>query len=166
MLSTCIIVQGVSRNYIFRKDNNFLSFRHEIVKKVSFEKGTPKFLFYVHTHLLEHLSTGFNTSSYSRFELSGQSLQKIFRDRRQELPDEMLYFYSATRLSLVNFFLHVATHKKKFNGLRSGERGGHIKSDSFDINLPRKLTSGQSTAILDMWAEAPSSMKMVQFLIS
>ena len=104
-----------------------------------------------------------NAPSYSGDELLGHSLQQIFRDRRQKLPDELFHLCSAARLGSMNVFLHVAPQS---NGLRSGDRGGHMKSDLLDISLPGNLSSSQSIAILEVWAGAPSCIKTVRLLTS
>ena len=61
-------------------------------------------------------------------------------------------FCKATWVGFMNFLVHVAS-QKEVQRVRSGERGGQMKSDLFEINFPWKRVSNQSMAMdgLDPW---------------
>ena len=82
--------------------------------------------------------------------MAGYPLQKIISDGHHEVLEQLHYLSDVYRMGIGGFLPshHVTLEEDKSCGLTSGEQGGQMKSDMFDISLPGKRSSRHSPFLL------------------
>ena len=147
--------------YLISIANNLFSFCRTIMKQVSIERSNLKVLFGMLNQLLKHLSMGLSAPSFARHKSAGCPLQEIFS---HELIEFWISYFNSVMLSgrPSQISCYIQSLMKKFSGLRSGEHCSQIQSDI----LTSVFLVSDLPAIHEMWAGAPSCIKMLLLLAS
>lgn len=77
----------------------------------------------------------------------------------------MFFFRSITLFGLLSYTLDLRyPHKKKSNGVRSGNRGGYETSPHLDTNLPENCSIDNAMLSFDVWHVAPSCWNQAEWI--